>query len=149
MEIWFFENRNTILKCVNFFQMSNGTHTEGGVLAVDRIPNYVASLNCRKALPVKVASSLPWTDELYADYCEPIGISSMLDAGIFHEGSLVGAFCLEHVGPVREWTTDDRDFASALADFIASRLPARAAVAKLSYGRVLTIAGSLWISAVG
>jgi hypothetical protein len=61
----------------------------------------------------------------------------------------VGPVCLEHVGPVREWTTDDRDFASALADFIASRFPARAAVAKLSYGRVLTIAGSLWISAVG
>ena len=106
---------------------------------------------------MKVASSLPWTDELYADYCEPIGISSLLDAGIFHEGALagpfylehVGAFCWEHVGPVREWTADERDFASVLADFIASRLPARAAVAKLSYGRVLTIAGSLWISAVG
>ena len=106
---------------------------------------------------MEVASSLPWTDELYADYCEPIGISSILDAGIVHEGSLagpfylehVGPFCLEHVGPVREWTTDDRDFASALADFIASGLPARAAVAKLSYRRVLRIAGSLWISAVG
>ena len=98
---------------------------------------------------MEVASSLPWTDELYADYCEPIGISSILDAGIFHEGSLAGPFYLEHVGPVREWTTDDRDFASALADFIASGLPARAAVAKLSYRRVLRIAGSLWISAVG
>ena len=46
---------------------------------------------------MEVASSLPWTDELYADYCEPIGISSMLDAGIVHEGSLVG--------PVFYWST--------------------------------------------
>ena len=54
---------------------------------------------------MKMASSLPWTDESYADYCEPIGISFMLDAGIVHEGPLVG--------PVFYWSTLDRFFIGA------------------------------------
>ena len=66
--------------------------------------------------------ALPWTVELYAGYCEPLGITSILDAGIFHEGRLTGVVCHEHVGPVRDWSSEERHFAESLADFIVSRL---------------------------
>lgn len=123
--IWFLEKRNTILRCVNLYELSKATHSSGSTLQVDRIPNYIASVRRRKALAVESVRDLPWTKELHEDYCNPLGISSLLDAGIFHAGVLVGIVCLEHVGPAREWTTDERDFASALADFVASRLPHR------------------------
>jgi hypothetical protein len=60
--------------------------------------------------------------ELNASYCEPLGITSILDAGIFHDGRLTGVVCHEHVGPVRDWSSEERHFAESLADFIASRL---------------------------
>jgi GAF domain-containing protein len=60
--------------------------------------------------------------ELFAGYCEPLGITSILDAGIFHDGRLTGVVCHEHIGPVRDWSSEERHFAESLADFIASRL---------------------------
>lgn len=148
--VWFLENRNTALKCINLYEMSKSAHTSGGVLHVDRIPNYIASVRRRKALAVESVNNLPWTKELHADYCDPLGITSMLDAGIFHAGTLVGVVCLEHVGTPREWTTDDRDFASALADFVASRLPLRTETSKSRQrkSRQTVKSESEWIAAL-
>jgi GAF domain-containing protein len=120
--IWFLEDNDTVLKCVNVYQMSKGTHSSGIVLEVSKISAYIASLQRRRSLHVEIVEALPWTIELYAGYCEPLGISSILDAGIFHEGRLAGVVCHEHVGPVRDWTSEERHFAESLADFIASRL---------------------------
>jgi len=120
--IWFLEDNDRILKCVNVYQMSKGTHSAGIILDVSTIPSYVASLQRRRSLPVEIVEALPWTVELYAGYCEPLGITSILDAGIFHDGRLTGVVCHEHVGPVRDWSSEERHFAESLADFIASRL---------------------------
>ena len=120
--IWFLEDNDTILKCVNVYQMSKGTHSAGIILDVSKISSYVESLQRRRSLQVEIVEALPWTVELYAGYCEPLGITSILDAGIFHEGRLTGVVCHEHIGPVRDWSSEERHFAESLADFIASRL---------------------------
>lgn len=120
--IWFLENNDTLLRCVNVYQMSKGTHSAGIVLDVSKISSYVESLQRRRSLPVEIVEALPWTVELYAGYCEPLGITSILDAGIFHDGRLTGVVCHEHVGPVRDWSSEERHFAESLADFISSRL---------------------------
>ena len=120
--IWFLEQNDTILRCVNVYQMSKGSHSAGIVFDVSKISCYVASLQRRRSLPVEIVEALPWTAELYAGYCEPLGITSILDAGIFHEGRLTGVVCHEHIGPVRDWSSEERHFAESLSDFIASRL---------------------------
>ncbi len=120
--IWFLDQNDTALKCVNLYQMSKGTHSAGLMLEVSKISSYVASLQRRRSLPVEIVEALPWSAELYAGYCEPLGITSILDAGIFHDGRLAGVVCHEHVGPVRDWSSEERHFAESLADFIASRL---------------------------
>ena len=120
--IWFLENNDALLRCVNVYQMSKGTHSVGIVLDVSKISSYVESLQRRRSLPVEIVEALPWTVELYAGYCEPLGITSILDAGIFHDGRLTGVVCHEHIGPVRDWSSEERHFAESLADFIASRL---------------------------
>ena len=120
--IWFLEQNDTVLRCVNVYQMSKGSHSAGIVLDVSKISSYVASLQRRRSLPVEIVEALPWTVELYTGYCEPLGITSILDAGIFHDGRLTGVVCHEHIGPVRDWSSEERHFAESLADFIASRL---------------------------
>ena len=50
-------------------------------------------------------------------YLDVLGISSMLDAPIRHRGQTIGVVCHEHVGPKREWTLDEQNFARSIADF--------------------------------
>jgi GAF domain-containing protein len=132
--IWFLDNNDTILKCANVYQMSKGTHSSGLILDVSKISCYVESLQRRRSLPVEIVEALPWTVELYAGYCEPLGITSILDAGIFFEGRLTGVVCHEHVGPVRDWSSEERHFAESLADFVASRLKSSSDEVKLTSG---------------
>jgi GAF domain-containing protein len=121
--IWFLENENRMLRCVNLYESSRNMHSSGQTLAVDQIPNYVASLMRRRTLPIERVSDLPWSRELHDGYCKPLGVISMLDSGIFHNGILIGVVCHEQVGSIYDWTTEDRDFSASIADFISSRLP--------------------------
>jgi GAF domain-containing protein len=52
-------------------------------------------------------------------YLVPLGIASMLDAGIRDGGRLVGVICLEQVGTSRLWLEDEVFFACAIADQVA------------------------------
>lgn len=120
--VWLFINDRTALRCANLFERTKAEHSPGAVLRVADFPTYFSSLVIRKAVPAEVAADEPWTAELGSTYLQPLGITSMLDAGIFVEGDLVGVVCHEHVGSPREWTTEARDFAGSVADLLALRI---------------------------
>jgi two-component system, cell cycle sensor histidine kinase and response regulator CckA len=120
--VWLFIDHDTVLRCANLFERSSSQHSAGALLRVSDFPSYFSSLTIRKAVPAEVAGNEPWTAELAERYLRPLGIGSMLDAGIFVNGKLVGVVCHEHVGPPREWTTEARDFAGSVADLLALRI---------------------------
>jgi two-component system, cell cycle sensor histidine kinase and response regulator CckA len=120
--VWLFIDRDTALRCATLFERSKCEHSSGAVLRVADFPVYFGSLDIRKAVPAEVALSDPWTAELTEGYLKPLGITSMLDAGIFLDAKLAGVVCHEHVGPPREWSTEDRDFAGSVADVLAVRI---------------------------
>lgn len=120
--VWLYVDDRAALRCANLFERSTREHSAGAILRVADFPRYFASLSIRKAVPAEVAADDPRTAELTAAYLAPLGISSMLDAGIFVGGELVGVVCHEHVGPPREWTTEARDFAGSVADLLAMRV---------------------------
>ena len=120
--VWLFIDHDTVLRCANLFERSKNEHSVGTLLRVADFPGYFASLKLRKAIPAEVAGTEPWTAELAEHYLRPLGIGSMLDAGIFVDGKLIGVVCHEHVGPTREWTTEARDFAGSVADLLAMRV---------------------------
>ena len=120
--VWLFIDDRRALRCANLFERSKGVHSSGAVLQVADFPTYFASLTIRKAIPAEFAATAPWTAELASAYLLPLGITSLLDAGIFVDGVLVGVVCHEHVGPPREWTTEARDFAGSVADLLALRI---------------------------
>lgn len=122
--VWLFIDHDAALRCAALFERSKNEHSAGTVLRVADFPTYFGSLDIRKAVPAEVALTDPWTAELAEGYLRPLGISSMLDAGIFVDAKLVGVVCHEHVGPPREWTTEQRDFAGSLADVVALRIKA-------------------------
>lgn len=120
--VWLFIDDDSALRCANLYERTKDEHAAGALLRVADFPTYFQSLTIRKAVPAEVAASEPWTHELAERYLVPLGISSMLDAGIFVDGKLVGVVCHEHVGPPREWTTEARDFAGSVADILAMRI---------------------------
>ncbi len=128
--VWLYVENNTALRCADLYERSKNEHSVGALLRVAEFPTYFASLSIRKAIPAEVALVDPCTAELAAAYMVPLGITSMLDAGIFVGAELVGVVCHEHVGPPREWTTEDRDFVGSIADLLALRIQA-AQVAEL------------------
>ncbi|HEY1191539.1 MAG TPA: ATP-binding protein [Gemmata sp.] len=120
--VWLFIDGGEALRCSNLFERSKNEHSAGTLLRVADFPTYFTSVSIRKAVPAEVAGTEPWTAELAAHYLRPLGIGSVLDAGIFVNGELVGVVCHEHVGAPREWTTEARDFAGSVADLLALRI---------------------------
>ena len=120
--IWLFIDDRSALRCVNLFERTKREHSAGSVLRVADFPTYFASLDIRKAIPAEIAATESWTAELAPTYLQPLGICSMLDAGIFVNNVMVGVVCHEHVGTTREWTTEARDFAGSIADLLALRI---------------------------
>ncbi|MDY3561909.1 ATP-binding protein [Gemmata sp. JC673] len=120
--VWLFIDNGGALRCANLFERSKKEHSAGTMLRVADFPAYFTSISIRKAVPAEVAGTEPWTAELAARYLRPLGIGSILDAGIFVDGELVGVLCHEHVGLPREWTTEARDFVGSMADLLALRI---------------------------
>ncbi|HYO23364.1 MAG TPA: ATP-binding protein [Lacipirellulaceae bacterium] len=120
--VWLFIDEKTVLRCAHLFERSKGVHSSGSVLHVADFPSYFGSLEIRKSLPAAVAVEEPWTAELAKEYLRPLGITSMLDAGIFVDAEMVGVVCHEHVGPSRRWSVEERDFVGSGADLVALRI---------------------------
>jgi len=120
--IWLLVNQRSAIRCVCLFERSKRLFSEGATLRVADFPSYFASLKVRKTVPAESAAHDPRTNELQATYLAPLGITSMLDAPILIDGEMQGVVCHEHVGPSREWTTEERDFAGSVADLVALKL---------------------------
>lgn len=120
--IWLFVNHRTAIRCVCLLERSTGQFSEGTTLSVANFPNYFAGLRVRKTLSAENAAYDPGTNELLETYLAPLGITSMLDAPILLDGDMIGVICHEQVGPPREWTTEERDFAGSVADLTALKI---------------------------
>ena len=48
----------------------------------------------------------------------------MIDVPIRLHGQIIGIICHEHIGPRREWTSSEQDFAASVADMISLKLEA-------------------------
>jgi signal transduction histidine kinase len=120
--VWLFVDERSSLRCANLYERSKREHSSGAMLRVADYPTWFSSLNVRKALAAEAAAVEPWAAELQAAYLRPLGISSLLNAGIFVDAEMVGVVCVEHVGTPREWTTEARDFAGSMADLLALRI---------------------------
>lgn len=123
--IWLLDENYTKIECVDFYNLTTDKHTQGEELRVTNYPNY---FNCWKNYHLIVSndvSSDPRMEELLEAYLKPSGITSMLDAAIYFRGKMIGVICLEHIGMAREWSLEEQNFASTLADLLSLALEAR------------------------
>ena len=110
------------LQSVTMYHQDQGQHQPQNDLDASPYPAYLEALHSGRALDAHNAQKDPRTCELASSYLEPLGITSMLDAGIRVEGEVVGVLCLEHTGLPRTWQADEIAFAGELADQYAQVL---------------------------
>ncbi|HEY0252523.1 MAG TPA: GAF domain-containing protein, partial [Kofleriaceae bacterium] len=107
------------LELTHLYTASNRQHsTERRTLTLTDPSAYRAALHARRAIVADDVITCAETLEL-ADYCKPLGISSMLDAPFYYHGMVGGVICHEHTGPRRSWNKDEVELACSIADMAA------------------------------
>jgi PAS domain S-box-containing protein len=87
-------------------------------------PAYFRALTSKEPIVANHVEFNPATEELIESYLNPLGISSMLDVPVWLNGKLVGVLCEEHTGEPRDWTSEEVDFAAAVANMVSLSLEA-------------------------
>lgn len=119
VSIWKHAPDDRILECLDLYELALHTHSSGVRLAATDYPAYFEGLGKLDLIAADDACQHPLTREFSEHYLIPMGITSMMDAPIRDEKTLGHLLCCEHVGPVREWTEDEKTFAVAVASLVS------------------------------
>jgi diguanylate cyclase (GGDEF)-like protein/PAS domain S-box-containing protein len=122
--LWLYTPDRGSILCRLQHRLSTQGFERGALLRAVEYPCYFGALEESRAVPAHDAVADPRTSEFAAGYLRPLGITSMLDVPVRLGGRLSGVVCHEHVGPKREWTDEEQEFASSVADLAALVLEA-------------------------
>jgi PAS domain S-box-containing protein len=117
--VWRWQERSGGLECLDLYERGPQRHSGGTVLSESASMAEMETLRSARFLAADDARNDPRTRGYSADYLEPLGIVSLLDAGVRDGGRVVGVVCLEQVGTARVWVQDEAFFACAIADQVA------------------------------
>ncbi len=120
--IWLLNDSNSELTCMMLFEAEGRVFSSGTVLKAGDLPRYFEAILKENRIYAADAQTDPRTNELTEHYLKPLGITSMLDAGIVIGGKLKGVVCIEHIGEKRSWHADEEAFASTAASLVAQVL---------------------------
>jgi len=124
---WSLRENGHVLACESVFLLEAGDVEPAAIgtrITAEKCPNYFAALANKQPLIVSDVESHPHVAELLGTYLRPLGITSMLDVPVWLNGQFAGVLCHEHVGPDRDWTTEEIDFASSVANMISLAIEA-------------------------
>ncbi len=113
--IWLLSEDGRQIRCIELFEAGTHQHSEGMILRADDYPRYFEAIRTKSRIAASDAQNDPRTSEFTSGYLVPLGITSMLDTILSVDNGLQGVFCLEHIGPLRQWHPDDESFAGTLA----------------------------------
>jgi len=117
--VWTMSEDSAQLQCLSQYEADKGVYTSGAVLKSHDIPGYFDALMRQNRISAIDAQNDPRTRELTEQHLKPLGITSILDAGIYLQGNMAGVVCAEHIGPKRKWYPDEESFISSIAAIVA------------------------------
>jgi PAS domain S-box-containing protein len=120
--VWLLSPDETRLRCLSLFEEGELRPCAGIELDTALFPAYFAALRAEGRVYARDARTDERTRGLTGGYLEPLGISSLLDAGIQVRGELIGVVSMEHRGEPRQWYPDEEAFASTAAAVAAQAL---------------------------
>jgi PAS domain S-box-containing protein len=120
--VWFLSPDESELRCLTLYESDKQKHRSGDVLATSKFPSYFEVIRTENRIYASDAQNDPRTKELTGFYLDPLKVTSLLDAGIFTNGKLVGVVSFEHIGPRRTWFSDEEAFVSTVVALVAQWL---------------------------
>lgn len=120
--VWLLSENGEDMRCNLLTEARNNRFSEGAVLKRKDYPHYFEAVHKYNRVCANDAQNDPQTNEFTENYLKPLGITSMLDAGIHLNGMLIGVVCLEHTGKKRNWYPEEEAYTSAIAALIAQTL---------------------------
>jgi PAS domain S-box-containing protein len=122
VSVWLLAEDGEELLCEDLFEASRDEHIRDLVLLAADYPSYFAAIHGVSRVSAEDARTDPRTREFTDGYLVPLGITSMMDSGIFVAGKLAGIICFEHTGEKRRWQTDEESFAGMISAIAAQAL---------------------------
>ena len=122
---WALAGGDPAIVCEALFVLSRGATDPafaGARLAAADYPTYFAAVLQNRPVIANNAQTDAATREFAEGYLKPSGITSMLDVPVWFQGKVVGVICHEHIGPAREWSSEDVSFASSVASMVSLAL---------------------------
>jgi len=118
--IWFLHEQGSEMVCEQLHALQGTSQTATGqrIRAADH-PAYFEAIENSRILAINNAREDVRSRGLAEHYYKPLGIVSVMDVPIRLHAKLLGVMCYEHVGPAREWSLEEQDFAASVADMIA------------------------------
>lgn len=117
--IWLMNHTRSCIEQLDLFTVSTQQHQSGQRLLRSDYPKYFSALDFHRIINAGNAHSDPCTAEFSRHYLTPLNISSLLDGTIRVGGRVAGVICLEHIGPTRQWTEAEAQFAVSVADLFS------------------------------
>ena len=119
VSVWFFDNSETELHCLDLYEISQEKHSSGMVLFETDFKREFEYLKSSKFIDADDALRDDRTTNYSESYLIPNNITSMLDAVIRISGNNLGVICFEHVNNLHSWEQDEITFTCQIADQIA------------------------------
>ena len=120
--MWRFGDERAVLRCIDLYECTPHRHTSGAVLPRAQSPIYFDAIEQERVIAAADARTDERTREFAVAYLEPHGIGAMLDVPLRQRDITIGVLCLEHVGPARGWTVDERNFALSVANLVTAAI---------------------------
>ncbi|MDF5727722.1 MAG: PAS domain S-box protein [Rhizonema sp. PD38] len=124
VSIWLYQFNYIRIECFDLYEQDTKCHSSGMVLEKADYPVYFEALFKEQNIVVNNAYLDKRTQELSDTYLSVFGIASLIYIPIWLGSCLVGVLCYEHTGSIREWTLEEENFVSAIADFTISAIEA-------------------------
>ncbi|MGB0909540.1 MAG: MHYT domain-containing protein [Nitrospirales bacterium] len=125
VSIWFLNDEQSTLRCVELFDTQTALHSVGEGLPVADYPRYFWHLKRGQTIDATDVERDNRTSELWEGYCAPLNIRSMLDVPIRLDGQVIGALCYEQMALQRQWSLEEMHFAGTVASFVSLAIEAK------------------------
>ncbi len=119
VSVWLLNDKNSTIACHDLYTASNAEHQNGMFLYRSDYPHYFTAIDHGEIIAADDAQNDPQTAEFSENYLIPQMIYSMLDMPITVDGKIIGVVCHEHIGSIRHWSPEEKEFAITIANALA------------------------------
>jgi PAS domain S-box-containing protein len=121
---WSLAEDRTHMNCEDLYHLHKNQHERGMRLEAPQYPRYFHAVETSRLLVANDARNDPRTSEFTEGYLQPRETFSVLDVTVWLHGKVVGIVRHEHSGALREWTIEEQDFVTSVADLLSLALEA-------------------------